>query len=87
MKDWEVAALIGGLVGIGLIVKNPDSLKNITQKISPIIQGQNQIIPVSTTTSPWEPVPGNKKKGVCPPGMYEDFTDGVLRCHSSHGTR
>lgn len=23
----------------------------------------------------------------CPPGMYEDWTDGILHCHSAHGTR
>jgi hypothetical protein len=25
-------------------------------------------------------------KGVCPPGMYEDYTDGVLHCHGAGKT-
>ncbi|MGC2571455.1 MAG: hypothetical protein WA364_08080 [Candidatus Nitrosopolaris sp.] len=59
------------------------AIANIQPQIS-LVSTPSQITPVSTTVSPWEPVPG--KKGVCPPGMYEDYTDGILRCHSSHGT-
>jgi len=25
-------------------------------------------------------------KGTCPPGIYEDYTYGILHCHDAHGT-
>ncbi|MGB8934176.1 MAG: hypothetical protein WCC17_03610 [Candidatus Nitrosopolaris sp.] len=28
-----------------------------------------------------------QKRRVCPNGMYEDFTDGILHCHNARGTR
>jgi hypothetical protein len=29
---------------------------------------------------------GLASKGTCPPGMYQDYTDGILHCHDAHGT-
>jgi hypothetical protein len=30
--------------------------------------------------------PTAPKVGTCPPGMYEDYTDGILHCHDAYGT-
>jgi len=91
-KLLEVAALIAGGVALYMVVENnlpqiKKAISNIQPSISHIISTQPSLYqPVSTTTvSPWEPIP--HKKGMCPPGMYEDYTDGILRCHSAHGTR
>ena len=88
-KALEILGLIAGGVTLYLVVEN--NMPNIKKAVSNVILPSpiSTPPPVSTyhpisTTSPWEPVPG--KKRVCPPGTYEDFADGVLRCHSSHGT-
>src|SRR5215469_14286760 len=87
-KLLELAALAAGGIALYLVAENnmpqiKRAIANIQPSISRI-KTPSQIIPVFTTVSPWEPIP--HKKGVCPPGMYEDYTDGILRCHSSHGT-
>lgn len=90
-KLLEIAAFIAGGIALYFVAENnmpqiKRAIANVQPQISHIISTQpSSYHPVSTTVSPWEPVPG--KKGVCPPGTYEDFTDGILRCHSAHGTR
>ncbi|MGC2570266.1 MAG: hypothetical protein WA364_02050 [Candidatus Nitrosopolaris sp.] len=94
-KALEILGLIAGGVTLYLIAEN--NLPSIRKAISNVIPSPSPSPistppPVSTyrhisTTiaNPWEPIPG--KKGACPPGTYEDYTDGVLHRHSAHGTR
>ena len=81
-----VAFIIGGFALYLVAENNLPAVKRSISNIQPSIFPTTTIIPISTT-SPWTHVPPSQKRRACPPGMYEDYTDGILHCHDAHGTR
>jgi hypothetical protein len=89
MKDLEIAGIIAAGAVVGLVLQNNKSLlQSIVPKITTAItqRPDSDFHPISTE-SPWAPVPPSQNRRACPPGMYEDWTDGILHCHDPGGTR
>ena len=84
-KLLEFVGIAAAGAAIYLVAEN--NIPAIKKALPPLAQAippqLPHLLPVSTLAPP---LPGITPKGVCPPGTYEDFADGVLRCHSSHGT-
>jgi hypothetical protein len=84
MKAMEWLVLVAGGAALFLIAENnlpqfKEGISQIQRKIS------SQIISVSTAV-PQGPIAPGSRAG-CPLGMYEDWTDGILRCKDPGHTR